>query len=272
MILKSKIRFSSQNFDSLSSRNFDLWVEFHSILINRFVKPLKVKQSKIRDSIALFESAQSKTPEIEKERIITPKMTEIPNIKNKIKKFNKPPGTPLHARKSSIHSHDSGVSSSALTMSATSFNSRSVSLTSNSNSEGEGHQFRNSRNFISKRKPRSSSVHVGRNSRSSIRSASTTSIEHTSIRSASSGRMSRGAEKERLKLERMMNGSYMRSLTPKRSRSQDILDTRVVKSELKVIHFLIPIKIKNPNYQVLFRFSSHFGSKQDFWVDFVFSR
>ena len=228
------------------------------------VKPLKVKQSKIRDSIALFESAQSKSPEIEKERIITPKMTEIPNIKNKIKKFNKPPGTPLHARKSSIHSHDSGVSSSALTMSATSFNSRSVSLTSNSNSEGEGHQFRNSRNFISKRKPRSSSVHVGRNSRSSIRSASTTSIEHTSIRSASSGRMSRGAEKERLKLERMMNGSYMRSLTPKRSRSQDILDTRVVKSELKVIHFLIPIKIKNPNYQVLFRFSSHFGSKQDF--------
>lgn len=112
----------------------------------------------------------------------------------------------------------------------------SISLTSNSNSEGEGHQFRNSRSFTSKRKPRSSSVHLGRNSRSSIRSASTTSIEHTSIRSASSGRMSRGAERERLKLERMMNGSYMRSLTPKRSRSQDILDTRVVKSELKVLN------------------------------------
>ena len=240
--LNSKVRFSKQNFDFrvkfwFTSQKLIISSQYFDFRFEILIKPFKVKQSKIRDSIALFESAQSKTPEIEKERIVTPKMTEIPNIKNKIKKFNKPPGTPLHARKSSIHSHDSGVSSSALTMSATSFNSRSVSLTSNSNSEGEGHQFRNSRNFMSKRKPRSSSVHLGRNSRSSIRSASTTSIEHTSIRSASSGRMSRGAEKERLKLERMMNGSYMRSLTPKRSRSQDILDTRVVKSELKVIYF-----------------------------------
>ena len=53
------------------------------------------------------------------------------------------------------------------------------------------------------------------------------------MRSASSGRMSRGAERERLKLESMMNGSFMRSMQPKRSRSQDGL-LIANKTELKV--------------------------------------
>lgn len=193
-----------------------------------------VKQSKIRDAITLFESGPTEK-DGKKPIATTPKpvRTSTPNIRDKINQFNKP-----ERRKSSIHSHDSGVSSSALTMSATSFNSRSVSLTSNSNSEGED----KGKRLFAKRKARSSSAHNilrDSNRRNTIRSASTTSIERSSIglRSASSGRMSRGAERERLKLEKLMNGSFMKSIKPKpRSKSQDtILNTRTVKSELKAV-------------------------------------
>lgn len=184
-----------------------------------------VKSNKIRDSIALFENGQQDVKNSQKNNKSYNLNTNL-NIREKINRFN----TPNDRRKSSIHSHDSGVSSTGLTTSASSFNSRSISLTSNSNSEGEDLK---NRNFQKSRKSRSNSAR-----RNTIRSASTTSIDRSSvgIRSVSSGRMSRGAEKERIKLQKLMNGTFMKNLTPKRSRSQDgILDTRTVKSELKTV-------------------------------------
>jgi hypothetical protein len=133
-----------------------------------------VKQSKIRDAITLFESGPTEK-DSKKPIETTPKPVRTPNIREKINQFNKP-----ERRKSSIHSHDSGVSSSALTMSATSFNSRSVSLTSNSNSEGED----KGKRLFAKRKARSSSAHNilrDSNRRNTIRSASTTSIERRNV-------------------------------------------------------------------------------------------
>jgi hypothetical protein len=125
-----------------------------------------VKSNKIRDSIALFENGQT---EVIKNQNLKPYKLQNGNlnIREKINRFN----SPNDRRKSSIHSHDSGVSSTGLTTSASSFNSRSISLTSNSNSEGEDLKNR----FNKSRKSRSNSAHNGR--RNTIRSASTTSID-----------------------------------------------------------------------------------------------
>lgn len=191
------------------------------------------RSNKIRDSIALFENG----PNNQNEKMSTMRPSGV-SIREKINQFNSPTKLNSDRRNSkmSLHSQaDSGVSSAALTMSATSFNSRSISLTSNSNSEGEG-QNQNSRFQFKKVKAqtRSTSGNMNRDGRRTIRSASATSIDR-SIRSSSSGRMSRGAERERLKLEKLMNGSFMRSLTPKRARSQDGIINRNVKNELKTI-------------------------------------
>merc|ERR1711979_144631 len=177
-----------------------------------------------------------------KKKVPVPYKKKNSSIQDKINQFNSP-----ESRKYSILSHDSGVSSAALTTSASSFGSsftgRSISLTSNS--ESEDHK------SFSRRKSRSSSSHsVTRDGRRSsyLRSISVTSMElNNSIRSTSTGRiergaqewstrMERGAQKERLKLEKLINGSFMKSMIPKRSRSQDnILSTRAVKNELKTI-------------------------------------
>ena len=107
------------------------------------------------------------------------------SIREKINQFNSPtkPNYDRRNSKMSLHSQaDSGVSSAALTMSATSFNSRSISLTSNSNSEGEG-QNQNSRFQFKKVKAqtRSTSGNMNRDGRRTIRSASATSIDRRKV-------------------------------------------------------------------------------------------
>ncbi|CBY18728.1 unnamed protein product [Oikopleura dioica] len=160
-------------------------------------------RSKINQKIAIFESPK---PQQKPQRVAeTPLRTQV---REKINQFNSTgPNRQVANRKFSLKSHDSGISSTALTTSASSFGTNSFRTISQNSaaSEEELHRVK--------------------------------STSMASIRSSSSGRMSRGMERERVKLEKLMNGGFMNDLNKKRrAKSQDILrGTQIVKNEIKKV-------------------------------------
>lgn len=161
-------------------------------------------RSKINQKIAIFESPK---PQQKPQRVAeTPLRTQV---REKINQFNSGNSTRQVAnRKFSLKSHDSGISSTALTTSASSFGTNSFRTISQNSSPSEDEKLQ---------RLKSSSM--------------------ASLRSSSSGRMSRGMERERAKLEKLMNGGFMNDLKKnRRAKSQDILlGTQIVKNEIKKV-------------------------------------
>jgi len=162
-------------------------------------------RSKINQKIAIFESPK---PQQKPQRVAeTPLRTQV---REKINQFNSTgPNRQVANRKFSLKSHDSGISSTALTTSASSFGTNSFRTISQNSAASEEEL---NRNVVK-------------------------STSMASIRSSSSGRMNRGMERERVKLEKLMNGGFMNDLNKKRrAKSQDILrGTQIVKNEIKKV-------------------------------------